>query len=297
MTLPRLSGAGTALVTPFASDGQVDLDAMRRLVIRQIDNGIDMLIPCGTTGEAVTIDEAEYRAVVETVVDAAAGRVPVIAGAGSNSTARSIATARVAAACGVDAVLIVGPFYNKPTQEGYFQHFAAVADAVDCGIVLYNVPGRTGGNITAETQLRIAEIGNVIATKEASGNFSQIYDIVRGKPDGFAVLSGDDDLVIAQLAIGMDGVISVAANEIPAEFSRMVHLAMDGEYDQAREIHYRLVDLLRGNFMESNPIPVKTAMSMMGLLEETFRLPLVPMQAENRSRLASILQSLDLLRS
>jgi 4-hydroxy-tetrahydrodipicolinate synthase len=297
MILPRLSGAGTALVTPFSSDGKVDLDTVRRLVLRQIDNGIDMLIPCGTTGEAVTIDETEYRAILETVVDAVAGRVPVIAGAGSNSTAKSIETARVAAACGVDAVLIVGPFYNKPTQEGYYQHFAAVANAVECGVVLYNVPGRTGGNISADTQLRIAEIGNVIATKEASANFSQIYDIIRGKPEGFAVLSGDDDLVIAQLAIGMDGVISVAANELPAEFSRMVHLAMEGEYDEAREIHYRLIDLLRGNFMESNPIPVKTAMSMMGLLEERFRLPLVPMQAENRSKLATILQSLDLLRT
>lgn len=297
MTLPRLSGAGTALVTPFAPDGRVDLDSVHRLVLRQIDNGIDMLIPCGTTGEAVTIDEAEYRAIVETVVDAAAGRVPVIAGAGSNSTAKSIETAKLAEACGVDAVLIVGPFYNKPTQEGYFQHFAAVANAVECGVVMYNVPGRTGGNISAETQLRLAEIENVIATKEASANFSQIYDIVRGKPDGFSVLSGDDDLVIAQLAIGMDGVISVASNEIPAEFSRMVHLAMEGEFDAAREIHYRLVDLLRGNFMESNPIPVKTAMSMMGLLEERFRLPLVPMQAENRSKLASILHSLDLLRT
>lgn len=297
MILPQLSGAGTALVTPFASDGRVDLDAVRRLALRQIDNGIDMLIPCGTTGEAVTITDAEYRAILETVVEAAAGRIPVIAGAGSNSTSKSIETAKVATACGVDAVLIVGPFYNKPTQEGYFQHFAAVADAVDCGVVLYNVPGRTGGNISADTQLRIAEIENVIATKEASANFSQIYDIVRGKPDGFSVLSGDDDLVIAQLAIGMDGVISVASNEIPAEFSRMVHLAMAGEYDEAREIHYRLVDLLRGNFMESNPIPVKTAMAMMGLLEERFRLPLVPMQAESRSRLASILHSLDLLRT
>ena len=297
MILPQLSGAGTALITPFASDGRVDLDAVRRLALRQIDNGIDMLIPCGTTGEAVTITDAEYRAILETVVEAAAGRVPVIAGAGSNSTSKSIETAKVATACGVDAVLIVGPFYNKPTQEGYFQHFAAVADAVDCGVVLYNVPGRTGGNISADTQLRIAEIENVIATKEASANFSQIYDIVRGKPDGFSVLSGDDDLVIAQIAIGMDGVISVASNEIPAEFSRMVHLAMDGEYNEAREIHYRLVDLLRGNFMESNPIPVKTAMAMMGLLEERFRLPLVPMQAENRSRLASILHSLDLLRT
>lgn len=297
MTLPKLSGVGTALVTPFTADGNVDFEAVRRLAIRQIENGIDMLIPCGTTGEAVTLDESEFRQVLEIVVDAAAGRVPVIAGAGSNATATAIHTARIAASCGVDAVLIVGPYYNKPTQEGYFQHFMAVADAVDCGVVLYNVPGRTGGNITAETQLRIAEHGRVIATKEASANFSQIYDIVRGRPEGFAVLSGDDDLVLAQIAIGMDGVISVAANEVPDEFARMIHLALDGETTAAMEIHYRLVDLLRGNFIESNPIPVKTAMAMMGLLEERFRLPLVPMQPDSREKLERILRTLDLVRS
>ena len=297
MTLPKLSGAGTALVTPFSADGRIDIDAVRRLALRQIENGIDMLVPCGTTGEAVTLNEAEYRQVLETVVEAAGGRVPVIAGAGSNSTDTAVHTARQAAACGVDAVLIVGPYYNKPTQEGYFQHFMAVADAVDCGIVLYNVPGRTGGNITADTQLRIAEHARVIGTKEASANFSQIYDIVRGKPEGFAVLSGDDDLVLAQIAIGMDGVISVAANEVPQEFSMMIHLALEGDFAQAMEIHYRLVDLLRGNFIESNPIPVKTAMAMMGLIEERFRLPLVPMQQEHRNTLERLLRTLDLLRT
>ncbi len=297
MTLPRLSGVGTALITPFDSMGSVDLEAVRRLAARQIENGVDILVPCGTTGEAVTLEESEFIQVLEAVVEIADGRVPVVAGAGSNSTAKTIATAKLAAGCGVDAVLIVGPFYNKPTQEGYFQHFQAVADAVDCGVVMYNVPGRTGGNINAETQLRIAEIGNVVATKEASANFSQIYDIVRGKPEGFSVLSGDDDLAVAQIAIGMDGVISVASNEIPAEFSRMVHLAMEGEYSEAQEIHYRFVDLLRGNFMESSPIPVKTAMAMMGLIEEKFRLPLVPISAVNREKLALILRSLDLLRS
>lgn len=297
MTVQSLSGAGTALVTPFDIDGNVDHAAVRALARRQIENGIDMLIPCGTTGEAVTLDTHEYRAILETVVETAEGRVPVIAGAGSNSTRNAIETAKIAQTCGVDAVLIVGPYYNKPTQEGYYQHFAAVAEAVDCGVVIYNVPGRTGGNITAETQLRIAELGNVIATKEASANFGQIYDIVRGRPEGFSVLSGDDDLVLAQLAIGVDGVISVAANEIPAEFTRMVHLALDGDFAEAREIHYRYIDLLRGNFMESNPIPVKTAMAMMGLMEEAFRLPLVPMQHTTREALRKILNSLDLVRS
>lgn len=297
MTLPKLNGIGTALITPFDANGQVDLAAVRSLVLRQIENGIDMLVPCGTTGEAVTLEENEFQQILETVVAAVNGRVPVIAGVGSNSTAKTIATAKLAAACGVDAVLVVGPYYNKPTQEGYFQHYQAVAESVECGVVVYNVPGRTSGNITAETQLRIAEIGNVIATKEASANFSQIYDILRGRPEGFTVLSGDDDLALAQLAIGMDGVISVASNEVPAEFSRMVHLAMDGEFAKAQEIHYRLVDLLRGNFIESSPIPVKTAMAMMGLIEERFRLPLVPMQAMNRIALEKIIRSLDLIPS
>lgn len=291
-----LSGVGTALVTPFNEDGSVDLSAVRRLARRQIDNGVDMLVPCGTTGEAVTLNEEEYAQVVTAVVEEAAGRVPVIAGAGSNSTAVTIENARRAAECGADAVLVVGPYYNKPTQEGYYQHFRAVAEAVDCAVVLYNVPGRTGGNIAAATQLRIAEIENVVATKEASGDFGQIARIIRGKPEGFSVLSGDDNLVLAQIAIGIDGVISVAANEVPDLFSRMLHTAMDGNADEARELHYLLLDLLDGNFIESNPIPVKTAMAMMGLITERFRLPLVPMQPENRKILHTILVSLNLVK-
>ncbi|MFZ1729502.1 MAG: 4-hydroxy-tetrahydrodipicolinate synthase [Bacteroidota bacterium] len=296
MTFPRLSGLGTALITPFKTDGEVDLAVMRQLTLRQIENGVDMLVPCGTTGEAVTLEENEFLQILETVVEVSNGRVPVIAGVGSNSTAKTIANAKLAEARGVDAVLVVGPYYNKPSQEGYYQHYEAVADAVQCGVVMYNVPGRTGGNITAETQLRIAEIENVIATKEASANFSQIYDIVKGRPEGFSVLSGDDDLAVAQIAIGMDGVISVISNEMPSEFSHMIHLALEGDFVKAREIHYRLIDLLRGNFIESSPAPVKTAMAMMGLIEERFRLPLVPMQASNREALKNILTSLDLLR-
>jgi 4-hydroxy-tetrahydrodipicolinate synthase len=297
MSLPVLKGIGTALVTPFDTDGAVDYAAVRRLALRQIENGVDMLVPCGTTGEAVTLQDAEYRKLLETVVEAADGRIPVIAGAGSNDTARTVETARTAAATGVDGVLIVGPYYNKPTQEGYYRHFRTVADSIDCAVVLYNVPGRTGGNIAAETQLRIAECGNVIATKEASGNFTQIYDIVRGKPENFSVLSGDDDLVLAQIAMGVDGVISVAANEVPSGFSHMVHLALDGAFVEARKIYDGLVTLLRMNFIESNPIPVKTAMAMMGLIEERFRLPLVPMQTENRERMEVLLHSLDMLPS
>lgn len=291
----RNRGVGTALVTPFAPDGSVDLLTMRALVKRQIEGGVDMLIPCGTTGEGVTLTETEYQQILEVVVSEADGRVPVIAGAGSNSTAITIRNAKMAAECGVDAVLIVGPFYNKPTQEGYYQHFRTVSESTDLGIVLYNVPGRTSGNMTAQTQLRLAEIDNIIGTKEASANFSQVMEILRDRPEHFSVLSGDDNLVLAQLAIGMDGVISVVSNEVPKEFSEMVHAWMAGDHTRARRIHYRYLKLMEINFIESNPIPVKTAMSLMGLLAEEFRLPLTRMGASNAALLRAALQELDLL--
>jgi 4-hydroxy-tetrahydrodipicolinate synthase len=288
-------GAGTALVTPFCDDDSVDYDAMRALVARQVEAGIDMLIPCGTTGEAVTLLEEEHQRIIELVVREVAGRVPVIAGAGSNSTSTTIRNAKMAAEAGADAVLVVGPYYNKPTQEGYYQHFRAVADAVDIGVVLYNVPGRTSGNIDASTQLRLAQIDNVIAIKEASANFSQIMDVLHERPPGFAVLSGDDNLVLPQIAIGIDGVISVAANEIPGEFAAMVRHALNGEYEQARTLHYRYLRLMEINFIESNPIPVKTALAMMGLIREQFRLPLLTMQAERRNTLEQTLRNLSLI--
>ncbi len=288
-------GVGTALVTPFCEDGTVDYATMRSLVKRQIDCGIDMLVPCGTTGEAVTLTEDEYQQLLALVVDEAGGRVPVIAGAGSNATAHAIHNARMAAECGVDAVLIVGPYYNKPTQEGYYQHFRAVAEAIPIGLVLYNVPGRTAGNISAETQLKLAEIDNVVATKEASANFSQAMAIIQRKPDNFAVLSGDDNLVLAQLAIGMDGAISVASNEVPDLFSSMVHRWFEGNYEGARELHYRLLKLMEVNFIESNPIPVKTAMAMMGLMNEYVRLPLVMMEADVKKVLEQTLTELSLI--
>ncbi|MCZ7557667.1 MAG: 4-hydroxy-tetrahydrodipicolinate synthase [Bacteroidia bacterium] len=291
----RNRGVGTALVTPFTPDGSVDLLTMRSLVKRQIEGGVDMLIPCGTTGEGVTLTESEYQQILEVVVSEAEGRVPVIAGAGSNSTAITIRNARMATECGVDAVLIVGPYYNKPTQEGYYQHFRSVAESTDLGVVLYNVPGRTSGNMTAQTQLRLAEIDNIIGTKEASANFSQIMEILRDRPEHFSVLSGDDNLVLAQLAIGMDGVISVVSNEVPREFSEMVHSWTAGDHARARRIHYRHLKLMEINFIESNPIPVKTAMSMMGLLAEEFRLPLTRMGENNAALLRGALQELDLL--
>jgi 4-hydroxy-tetrahydrodipicolinate synthase len=242
----------------------------------------------GRNGDAY---RGEYETVIGTVVEVANGRVPVVAGSGSNSTAAAIEHSKIATACGADALLVVGPYYNKPTQEGFYSHFKAIAEAVPMPIIMYNVPGRTGSNITAETQLRIAEIENIVATKEASGNLSQNMAIVKNKPQDFSVLSGDDNLALAQIAIGMDGVISVASNETPKKMADMVHAALNGNYEEAKTLHYRLLDLLEGNFIESSPIPVKTAMAMMGLIEEVFRLPLVPMSAGNRSKLEAILKT------
>lgn len=250
-----------------------------------------MLIPCGTTGEAVTLTAEEYASVVARVVETAAKRVPVIAGAGSNSTALTVANAKLAAQCGADAILVVGPYYNKPTQEGFYRHFKEVAEAVQLPVILYNVPGRTGSNIAAETQLRIARIPGVAGTKEASANFGQIMQIVAGGVDGFSVLSGDDNLVLPQMAIGIHGVISVAANVVPRDFSEMVHAALAGDFASARRTHYRLLPLMDLLFIESNPIPVKAAMAMMGMIEEVYRLPLVPMGQENRARLQSALRA------
>jgi 4-hydroxy-tetrahydrodipicolinate synthase len=287
-------GAGTALVTPFRADGSVDLATMRALVERQIAGGIDMLIPCGTTGEAVTLTSQEYEAVVSITVEVAARRVKVIAGAGSNSTAKSIETARIAKDCGADAVLVVGPYYNKPTQEGFYQHFKAVAEAVPIPMVIYNVPGRTGSNITAETQLLVAQIDNVAGTKEASGNLSQIMSIIAQRPESFSVLSGDDAVTLPLIAAGADGVISVVANELPGDFSKMVHDALAGDFTAARASHYRLLSLMEINFIESSPIPVKAAMAMMGLMEEAYRLPLVPPSAASREKIRAVLEAMGL---
>ncbi len=295
MNSNMFKGVGTALVTPFTQDGAVDLSTLRMLVDRQIAGGVDMLVPCGTTGEAVTLSEAEYEAVVSTVVESAAGRVPVIAGAGSNSTARTIELALIAKSAGATALLVVGPYYNKPTQEGFIQHYKAVTEAVQHPVVLYNVPGRTGSNMTAATQLRIAALEWVVATKEASANFSQLMEIIQSRPDSFSVLSGDDNLVLAQCAVGIDGVISVISNEVPEAFCAMAHAALEGNFERARPLHYTLLELMEANFIESNPIPVKTALAMMGLIVDSFRLPLVPMGVANRDTLRAVLQRLSLL--
>ena len=286
-----LRGCATALVTPFTKGGAVDEARMRALVERQIAGGVKLLVPCGTTGESATLSTEEQQRVIAITIAAAKGKARVIAGVGNNNTAVTIERAKAARVAGADAALVVGPYYNKPTQAGFQAHYAAIAAAIPgFPIVLYNVPGRTGSNIAAATTLALArEVDNVVAVKEASGDLSQIMAILRGRPDGFKVLSGDDALTLAVVALGGDGIVSVASNEVPDLMSRMTDLALAGDWTAARTLHYKLLPLMEGNFIESNPGPVKAAMAIMGLLEEQFRLPLVPVQESTRARLKEIL--------
>jgi 4-hydroxy-tetrahydrodipicolinate synthase len=279
-------------VTPFTGSGAVDEAAVRRLARRQIELGVHFLVPCGTTGEAPTLAAAERRRVVEIVVDEARGKVPVLAGAGGYDTREVAEAAREMQAAGADGLLSVTPYYNKPTPEGLFRHYSAIADATPLPIVLYNVPGRTGCNIDPGTLTRLATIPHVVAVKEASGNMTQICEVVRAVPDGFVVLSGDDALTLPAMAVGGRGIISVASNEVPGEMAQMVEAAERGDYAAARAIHGRLLPLLLANFAESNPIPVKAAMALMGLLEENYRLPMVPPKAETRQKLAAVLAAI-----
>ena len=298
MNVEWMRGCATALVTPFGSDGSVDVERMGALVKRQCEAGVRVLVPCGTTGESVTMSEEENRRVISLTVEVARQHgARVIAGAGSNSTAHAVSNARAAQAAGADAVLIVAPYYNKPTQEGLYQHFRTVALTVaPLPVVLYNVPGRTSSNISAETTLRLArDFENVAAVKEASGNLAQIMEILRNRPEGFLVLSGDDAMTFALMALGGDGLISVASNEAPEPLSRMVDAALAGRWDEARELHYRLLPLMDVNFVESSPGPVKAAMALMGLLEENLRLPLVPVTEKTRGRVREVLSELGLL--
>jgi 4-hydroxy-tetrahydrodipicolinate synthase len=283
-------------VTPFDSRGQIDQKTLRKLVEFQIRNGVEALLPTGTTGESVTLTDVEQARVVEIVVDQARGRVPVIAGAGSNSTSKAIAMARTMIAVGADGILSVGPYYNKPTQEGYFRHFASIASAVDAPIVVYNVPGRTASNIEAATTLRLAkEIPSIGGVKEASGNLVQIMEILRGRPKGFGVWSGDDAITLPLLALGADGVVSVVSNEVPKQFSAMVRLGLKGKFSQATALHNKLLDLMNFNFVESNPIPVKAALARMSMIQERYRLPMVPLSKQHHGRLANILKDLRLI--
>ena len=296
--LDWLRGCATALVTPFAGDGSVDEQRLRDLIEYQIAGNVRVLVPCGTTGESVTMTEEENQLVIRTTVELARGRAKVIAGTGSNSTAVTIQRSKAAREIGVDGVLTVAPYYNKPTQEGLYAHFRAIAEAVDgLPVVIYNVPGRTSSNIAAETTLRLArDVENIVAVKEASGNLSQIMEILRSRPEGFRVISGDDSLTLALIALGGEGLISVASNEAPALMSELNDLALAGNWDAARKLHYRLLPLMEANFIESSPGPVKAAMALMGLLEENLRLPLVPVQEKTRARLREVLTGLGLLK-
>ena len=294
MTQPW-EGTFTAIVTPFQSDGSPDETALRALVDRQVAGGVSGLVPCGTTGEGATMSNDEKIRVIDIVSDQSDGRARVLAGAGGNSTRDVIALAKQIDALSVDGVLIVVPYYNKPTQEGLYQHFSAVADAVQTPVVMYNVPGRTSANMNAETALRLAEHANIAGTKEASGSLAQVMEIVTNAPADFAVLSGEDDLTLPIITLGGSGVVSVVSNEVPDIMSAMVRAALDGRVADARELHYKLLGLMQVNFIETNPIPVKAALAMMGLIDEHYRLPLVPMADANRNLLRVELAKLQLV--
>ncbi|HYC51807.1 MAG TPA: 4-hydroxy-tetrahydrodipicolinate synthase [Gemmatimonadaceae bacterium] len=271
----KLTGCGTALVTPFAKDGSVDEQALRALVDWQIAEGIHFLVPCGSTGEAVTLTPAEHRRVVEITVDQAKGRVPVVAGAGSNDTAKAVALSKEMKAAGATHLLHVSPMYNKPPQRGIIAHFETIANATDLPIIVYNVPGRTGSNIEAKTTLALARVTNIVAVKEASGNMAQILDILRDRPDHFSVLSGDDEMTLGILAAGGDGVISVVSNATPKKMARLCDVAARGDFAAARTLHFELLPWMRAAFIESNPMPAKAAMQLLGKMDNRLRLPLV----------------------
>jgi len=289
------TGCGTAMVTPFRRDGALDEAALIRLINRQIEAGIDFLVPCGTTGESPTLTREEHLRVVELTVDVVKGKVPVLAGAGGYNTADVIALACELAAIGVDGILSVTPYYNKPTQEGLYQHYWAIANATTLPIILYSVAGRTGVNIEPPTVKRLAGIDNIIGIKEASGSISQMAAILNSVPEDFLVLSGDDAIALPLIALGGRGVISVVSNEIPEEMTYLTTLCLKGDFTRAREIQRRYQILMEANFVESNPIPVKAAMAEMGLLEPVWRLPLVAPKAENQERIRDVLASLGLV--
>jgi 4-hydroxy-tetrahydrodipicolinate synthase len=285
------------LVTPFTASGALDEAAVRRLARRQIDAGVHFLCPCGTTGENPTLTDAERRRIVEIVADEAKGAVPILAGAGGYDTKEVIHLAETMRAAGAAGLLSVTPYYNKPTQEGLYQHYKAIAEATPLPIVVYNVPGRTGVNVEVSTLVRLGQIPNIVGVKEASGNVTQMCEICRAVPRGFLVLSGDDALTLPLMAIGGHGIISVASNEIPGEMSQMVEAAERGDFAAARQIHARVVSLMLINFVEANPVPVKSAMAAMGLLEETYRLPMCPPHPESKERIQKVLKELDLLKA
>ncbi len=287
-------GCGTALVTPFRADLSVDEQAVRRLAKRQIDRGIHFLVPCGTTGESPTLNQQEHLRVVELVLEVAKGKVPVLAGAGGYNTQEVIKLANELEAMGADGLLSVTPYYNKPTPEGLYRHYKAIASATRLPIVLYNVPSRTGVNIAPGTLARLASIDNIVGVKEASGDIGQMAKIFQELPDDFLVLSGDDSVTLPLMALGGVGVISVASNEIPAEMSQLCGLALTGDFDGAREVHRRYHSLMEINFVESNPGPVKAGMAMMGLIEPHYRLPMVEPKSGSQAKISRVLSQVGL---
>jgi 4-hydroxy-tetrahydrodipicolinate synthase len=292
----QLRGCGTALVTPFRQDGSIDEPALRNLVAWQVESGIDFLVPCGTTGETPTLSHDEWLHVIDVTIEVVAGRVPIVAGATSNSTHDAVAKAKeVSARPGVNFILTASPYYNKPTQEGQYRHFHAIADAVDKPIILYNVPGRTGANIEPATLARLAEVPNILGVKEASGNMSQIAEVCNVVPESFLVFSGDDSITLPVIALGGVGIVSVASNEIPREMAEMTRSALNNDWVTARSIHRKFMPLMQANFIESSPLPVKAVLAMMGKIEEIYRLPLLPMRRDTRSKLQKIAAEVGLI--
>src|SRR6202166_3840538 len=286
----QLRGCGTALVTPFHQDGSIDGTALRNLVAWQIESRIDFLVPCGTTGETPTLSHDEWLYVIDTTIEVAAGRVPIVAGATSNSTYDAVEKAKeIAARPGVNAILTASPYYNKPTQEGQYRHFRAIAEAVgEKAIILYNVPGRTAANLEPSTLARLAEIPNIVGVKEASGNMTQIAEAINVVPESFLVFSGDDAVTLPVIALGGVGIVSVASNEIPHEMAAMTRAALNNDWATARSIHRKYLPLMQANFIESSPMPVKAVLAMMGRIEEAYRLPMVSVRRDTRSKLQKI---------
>src|SRR5467141_4434942 len=292
----QVRGCGTALVTPFHQDGSLDEVALRNLVVWQVESGIDFLIPCGTTGETPTLSHDEWLRVIDVTIEVVAGRVPIVAGATSNSTQEAVAKAKeLAARAGVNGILTASPYYNKPTQEGQYRHFRAIAEAVDKPVILYNVPGRTSANIEPATLARLGEVANIAGVKEASGNMTQIAEVCNSVPEHFLVFSGDDALTLPVIALGGVGIISVASNEVPHEMAEMTRAALNNDWTTARSIHRKYLPLMQANFIESNPLPVKAVLAMMGKIEEVYRLPMLPMRRDTRSKLQKIATEVGLI--
>jgi 4-hydroxy-tetrahydrodipicolinate synthase len=295
--MKKLRGCGTAIVTPFNSDGSVDEKALRALVAWQVESKIDFLVPCGTTGETPTLTKDEWLRVVDITIEVAAGRVPIVAGATSNVTREAVEKARIISARkGVDAILTASPYYNKPTQEGQYQHFKAIAEASEKPLILYNVPGRTGANLEPATLGRLAQLSNVAGVKEASGNMTQIAEVFNHVPADFKVFSGDDAVTLPVISLGGVGVISVVSNQIPREMAELTRAALANNWEAARTLNRKYLPLMQANFIESNPGPVKAVLAMMGKIQEVYRLPLVPVKKETKAKLEKIAADVGLLK-